>query len=314
MSKAKNKLEMKLPSADDLFSTEEQRQDAKLTKVYDISIAEIDDFPEHPFKVKDDEDMQNLVESIRERGVITPATVRKKEDGRYEIVSGHRRKHACELLGLETLRCEVVELTKEEATVMMVESNFQRSVILPSEKAFAYKMRHEALAHQGKRDPTSGQIVPKSDANRSSAQIGEQTGESYKTVQRYIRLTNLIPELLDMMDEGKIAFSVGVELSFLDEALQRAVLDACALNDNTPSYAQAVRMHKAHAAGTLDHDGVGAILCEEKANQREKVTIPLDRLKGKIPSGYDGRQMQEYVLKALEYYHRYLQRRKESER
>jgi len=173
-------------------------------------------------------------------------------------------------------------------------------------------LKAEALNHQGKRDTTSGQIVPKSDDNRATAQIGEQTGESYKTVQRYIRLTNLIPELLDMMDEGKIAFSVGVELSFLDDKRQYDVLNACELNDNTPSYAQAVRMHKAHTAGELDRDGIDSIMSETKANQRDKVTIPLDRLKGKIPGSFSVQQQQDYIVKAVDHYHRFLQRQRDA--
>ena len=195
---------------------------------------------------------------------------------------------------------------------MLVDSNLHRERILPSEKAFAYKLKAEALNHQGKRDITSGQIVPKSDDNRATAQIGEQTGESYKTVQRYIRLTNLIPELMDMMDEGKIAFSVGVELSFLDDQLQYDVLNACELNDNTPSYAQSVRMHKAYTAGELTKDDIEAIMCEEKANQRETVKIPVDRLKGKIPGSYTVQQQQDYIIKAVDHYYRFLQRQRDA--
>ena len=197
---------MKLPSADDLFSTEESRQEAKLSKIYDIPISEIDDFPDHPFKVRDDEDMENLIESIKERGVITPATVRKLPNGRYEMISGHRRKRACEKLGMETLRCEVVDMNKEEATILMVESNFQRSEILPSEKAFAYKMRLEAMKRLPGRPnkensaPVGSNLI----GVRSNDELAEKVGESHTQIQRYIRLTNLVPELLDFVDEGKI--------------------------------------------------------------------------------------------------------------
>ena len=197
---------------------------------------------------------------------------------------------------------------------MLVDSNLHRERILPSEKAFSYNLKEEALNHQGKRNITSGQFVPKSDDNRATAQIGEKTGESYKTVQRYIRLTNLIPELLDMMDEGKIAFSVGVELSFLSDELQYDVLDACEENENTPSYAQAVRMHKAYNAGELDCESIYDIMCQPKANQRETVKIPIEQLRGKIPNGYTEQQQKDFIVKAVEYYHRYLQRQRENER
>ena len=302
-------IEMKLPSLDDLFSSQEERDDAKLKRIYEIPLDEIDPFPDHPFKVRDDEDMMNLVESVRTNGVLTPATVRKKEDGRYELLSGHRRMRACELAGIGTLRCEIVDMSRDEGTVFMVESNFQRTTILPSEKAFAYKLKAEALNHQGKRsDLTLEQIAPK----LSTEIIAEQVGTSKDVIKRYIRLTNLIPELLDMMDENKIAFSVGVELSFLDDQLQYDVLNACELNDNTPSYAQAVRMHKAYGAGELTRDDIDAIMCEEKANQREKLTIPLEKLRGKIPGGYNAQQQQDYVLKACDFYHRHLIRQRDA--
>ena len=209
---------------DELFSTQEERDDAKLSKIRDILLELIDDFPDHPFKVRDDEDMIQLVESVKERGVITPATVRQKEDGRYELISGHRRKRACELAGFEALRCEVVDLDRDAATVLMVESNYQRSQILPSEKAFAYKMRLEAMNRQGQRtDLTSSPVATKLSQGRSDVELGEQVGESKDQVRRYIRLTNLVPELLDLVDEGKIKMRPAVELSYLDEDNQRAV-------------------------------------------------------------------------------------------
>ena len=212
---------------DDLFSTQEERDDAKLAKIRDIPLTEIDNFPDHPFKVRDDEDMLQLVESVKERGVITPATVRQKEDGRYELVSGHRRKRACELAGFEALRCEVVDLDRDAATVLMVESNYQRSQILPSEKAFAYKMRLEAMKRQAGR-PSKENASPLATnfaQGRSDTELGEQVGESKDQVRRYIRLTNLVPELLDLVDEGKIKMRPAVELSYLDEDSQRAVVD-----------------------------------------------------------------------------------------
>ena len=280
-----------------------------------IPVENLVPFDGHPYKVLDDDSMNDLMESVQDNGIMEPLIVRLLENtDNYEIISGHRRYHAAKKAGLTEVPAFIRAVSRDEAAIMLVDSNLHRERILPSEKAFAYKLKAEALNHQGKRDITSGQIVPKSDDNRATAQIGEQTGESYKTVQRYIRLTNLIPELLDMMDENKIAFSVGVELSFLDDQLQYDVLNASEENDNTPSYAQAVRMHKAHTAGELDRDGIDAIMSEEKANQREKVTIPLDRLKGKIPGSYSVQQQQDYIVKAVDHYHRYLQKQREQSR
>ena len=238
---AGRKSDFTLPTLDDLFSTQELRDDAKLSKIRDIPLELIDDFPDHPFKVRDDEDMIQLVESIKERGVITPATVRQKEDGRYELISGHRRKRACELAGFEALRCEVVDLDRDAATVLMVESNYQRSQILPSEKAFAYKMRLEAMKRQGQRsDLTLSPVGTKFD--RSSEAITEETGDSRNQIHRYIRLTNLVQELLDLVDEGKIKMRPAVELSYLDEDSQRAVVDEIDLNQCTPSHDQTIRL------------------------------------------------------------------------
>ncbi len=275
-----------------------------------IPVDKLQPFEGHPYKVLDDDSMNELTESIQDGGIMTPLIVRPLEgtEDRYKIISGHRRLRAAQKAGITEVPAFIRPVSRDEAAIMLVDSNLHRERILPSEKAFAYKLKADALNHQGKRDITSGQLVPKSDDCRTTAQIGEQTGESYKTVQRYIRLTNLIPELLDLMDEGKIAFSVGVELSFLDDQLQYDVLNACEENDNTPSYAQAVRMHKAYGAGELTKDDIEAIMCEEKANQREKVTIPLDRLKGRIPGGYDVKQQQDYIIKAVDYYYRHLMR------
>ena len=295
---------------DELFSTQEERDDAKLSKIRDIPLELIDDFPDHPFKVRDDEDMIQLVESVKERGVITPATVRQKEDGRYELISGHRRKRACELAGFEALRCEVVDLDRDAATVLMVESNYQRSQILPSEKAFAYKMRLEAMKRQGQRsDLTSSPVGTKFD--RSSEVITEETGDSRNQIHRYIRLTNLVPELLDLVDEGKIKMRPAVELSYLDEDCQRAVVDEIDLNQCTPSHDQTIRMRKFFTDGKLTPEVVSAIMGEEKPNQREKIVLRGDKVRSLIPKNIPVSQTEDYVVKALKHYSRFLRQRAE---
>ena len=305
---AGRKSDFTLPTLDDLFST--LRDDAKLSKIRDIPLELIDDFPDHPFKVRDDEDMIQLVESVKERGVITPATVRQKEDGRYELISGHRRKRACELAGFEALRCEVVDLDRDAATVLMVESNYQRSQILPSEKAFAYKMRLEAMKRQGQRsDLTSSPVGTKFD--RSSEAITEETGDSRNQIHRYIRLTNLVPELLDLVDEGKIKMRPAVELSYLDEDSQRAVVDEIDLNQCTPSHDQTIRMRKFFTDGKLTPEVVSAIMGEEKPNQREKIVLRGDKVRSLIPKNIPVSQTEDYVVKALEHYSRFLRQRAE---
>ena len=307
---AGRKSDFTLPTLDDLFSTQELRDDAKLSKIRDIPLELIDDFPDHPFKVRDDENMIQLVESVKERGVITPATVRQKEDGRYELISGHRRKRACELAGFEALRCEVVDLDRDAATVLMVESNYQRSQILPSEKAFAYKMRLEAMKRQGQRsDLTSSPVGTKFD--RSSEAITEETGDSRNQIHRYIRLTNLVPELLDLVDEGKIKMRPAVELSYLDEDSQRAVVDEIDLNQCTPSHDQTIRMRKFFTDGKLTPEVVSAIMGEEKPNQREKIVLRGDKVRSLIPKNIPVSQMEDYVVKALEHYSRFLRQRAE---
>ena len=311
-----NALKMKLPSVDDLFSTEESRQEAKLAKIYDIPISEIDDFPDHPFKVRDDEDMENLIESIKERGVITPATVRKLPNGRYEMISGHRRKRACEKLGMETLRCEVVDLNKEEATILMVESNFQRSEILPSEKAYAYKMRYEAMKKSVGR-PSNDKLVPVgliSETGATREAMAQTSLDSETQIQRYIRLTNLVPELLDFVDEGKIKMRPAVELSYLDEETQRDVVDRIDETEAFPSHDQAIRIRKAYEAGAVDYEKVVDIMAEEKPNQKPKFKFSFERLRPLIPQGYADAQAEEYVIKALEYYKRYLQKQRDQAR
>ena len=301
------KSDFTLPTFDSIFSTQEERDEAKLAKIRDIPISEIDDFPDHPFKVRDDEDMLQLVESIKERGVITPATVRQKEDGRYELISGHRRKRASELAGFETLRCEVVDLTREEATILMVESNFQRSQILPSEKAFAYKMRLEAMNRQGQRtDLTSTPLVSKS---RTNEQLGAEVGESREQIRRYIRLTELVPELLEYVDEGRIKMRPAVELSYLDEDSQRDVVDEIDLNDATPSHAQTIKMRKFYEEGKLTTEVISSIMSEEKPNQREKIVLRGDRVRQLIPKNVPLSQTEEFVCKALEHYNRFLKNR-----
>ncbi len=302
---AGRKSDFTLTKLDDLFSTQEQRDEEKLSKIRDIPLTEIDDFPDHPFKVRDDEDMAQLIESIKERGVITPATG-QKEDGRYELISGHRRKRACELAGFDTLRCEVVDLNRDEATILMVESNYQRSQILPSEKAYAYKMRLEAMKRQGFRsDLTSTPVGQKF----SVEQIADKSDDSKTQIQRYIRLTNLVPELLDYVDEGRIKMRPAVELSFLDEDSQRDVVDEIDLNDATPSHDQTIRMRKFFEEGKLTTEAIQAIMSEEKPNQREKIVLRGDRVRQLIPKNIPISQTEDFVCKALEHYNKFLRSR-----
>ena len=304
---AGRKSDFTITRLDDLFTTQAQREEERLSKIRDIPLELIDDFPDHPFKVRDDEDMQQLVESIKERGVITPATVRQKEDGRYELVSGHRRKRASELAGFETLRCEVVDLNRDEATILMVESNFQRSQILPSEKAYAYKMRLEAMKRQAGR-PSKDNLVPVGQ-NFSREELATQSGESQTQIQRYIRLTNLVPELLDYVDEGRIKMRPAVELSFLDEDSQRDVVDEIDLNDATPSHDQTIRMRKFFEEGKLTTEAIQAIMSEEKPNQREKIVLRGDRVRQLIPKNIPISQTEDFVCKALEHYNKFLRSR-----
>ena len=309
---AGRKSDFTLTRLDDLFTTQEQRDDEKLSKIRDIPLTEIDDFPDHPFKVRDDEDMAQLVESVKERGVITPATVRQKEDGRYEIISGHRRKRACELAGFETLRCEVVDLDRDEAIILMVESNYQRSQILPSEKAFAYKMRLEAMKRQGQRtDLTSSALDNKLRGTTAAQEIGKESGDSQPQIYRYVRLTNLVPELLEFVDEGRIKMRPAVELSYLDEDCQRDVVDEIDLNDCTPSHDQTIRMRKFFDEGKLTTEAIQAIMSEEKPNQREKIVLRGDRVRQLIPKNISVSQTEDYVCKALEHYNNFLRRRAE---
>ena len=303
---------IELTAYDDLFQTDESRAEAALSKIRDIPLSEIDEFPDHPFKVLMDEDMEQLVESIKRNGVMTPATVRLKENGRYELISGHRRKKACELAGLETLKCEVKDLTRDEAIIIMVESNLQRSVILPSEKAFAYKMRLEAMDRQGKRnDLTSTPLVSKS---RSNEELTDKVGESREQIRRFIRLIDLVPEILQMVDERQIAFRPAVEISYLNEEQQYTLLEAMSYNDATPSLAQAIKMKKYNQDGKLTSEVIQSIMEEEKPNQKEKPAFRDERITKLIPKTVPKGQETDFVVKALEFYNRHLQRNKAHER
>lgn len=309
MSRKKD-IDLDLTGFAELFMNDEGRAESRLPRIYDIPLSEIDDFPNHPFKVKMDEDMNQLVQSVKERGIITPVTLRQKEDGRYEIVSGHRRRKACELAGLERVPAEIKELSRDEAIILMVESNLQRSIILPSEKAFSYKMRLEAMKRQGQRtDLTSDPMGPKS-GERSNEKLAEVVNESSSQIKRYIRLTELIPELLDMVDENKIAFRPAVELSYLTETEQHNLLNSISYNDATPSLPQAIRLKEFSKAGKLSAEVIEAILGEEKPNQKEKISFKAERLRPYIPSSVPLDKTEDYIIKALEYYQRARERQK----
>ncbi len=302
------KIDLGLTGYDELFMTERERMENQLPKIYDIPLSEIDDFPNHPFKVRLDEDMDQLVQSIKDRGVIVPITVRQKEDGRYEIVSGHRRKKACELAGFDTIRAEIKDLTRDEAIILMVESNLQRSVILPSEKAFSYKMRLDAMKRMPGR-PSKENCSPVGNNlqfAKSSDEMADSIGESKNQIYRYIRLTELIPTLLDIVDEGRIGMRPAVELSYLTKEEQSTLADAMSYMDATPSHDQAIRMRKMSGEGKLTPEAIEAIMGEEKPNQREKISFRADRLRQYIPKNFSPSQTEDYVMKALEHYSRYL--------
>ena len=351
--------EIKLPSLDELFTTQEERDDAKLKKIYEIPISEIDPFPDHPFKVRDDEDMDNLVESIRAKGMITPCMVRKKQDGRYELISGHRRMHACEILGMDKIRCEVMNLSKEEATIMMVESNFQRSKILPSEKAFAYKMRLEAMKmtisrmitnknlgqnYGGKEVApqlekarehlarsyglsedyvqklgttesrkhehfTDNTVGPVGQSYNSREIIADAVGESSRQIQRYIRLTELIPELLDLVDEGKIGLRPAVELSYLGNKQQHDLVECIEMEQCTPTHEQARRMRAMYNDGKLTSEAIEAIMLEQKPNQKERIVLHGERCSNLFPKNLPLSKREDYVIAAMQFYGRYLEQR-----
>ena len=305
-------IDLGMTGYDELFMNDAERREATLPKIYNIPLSKIDDFPDHPFQVRLDEDMDQLVESVKERGVITPITLRQKADGRYEIVSGHRRRKACELAGLATIPAEIKELTRDEAIILMVESNLQRSTILPSEKAFSYKMRLEAIKRQGQRtDLTSGPAGQKLD---SRDELASATNDSGRQIQRYIRLTKLIPELLTMVDEGRIALRPAVELSYLGKLEQQDLVAAIGLSLATPSHAQAIKLRTFSKEGKLSPAVIESIMCEEKPNQKEKINIKYAEARKYIPSSVPYEQTGAYILKALEYYHRHLERQRDDTR
>ena len=303
------KQEMKLPKLDDLFTSQAQRDYENAEKVEQIDISKITDFPNHPFKVINDDKMQDMVESVKKYGVILPVIVRRKDDGTYEMISGHRRKKACELAGIKQIRCIVKDLSDDEATILMVDSNIQREEILPSEKAFAYKMRLEAMKRQAGR-PTKNNLVPVGQ-NYSREELAAQSGESQTQIQRYVRLTNLVPELLEFVDEGRIKMRPAVELSYLDEDCQRDVVDEIDLNDATPSHDQTIRMRKLFNEGNLTTEAIHAVMSEEKPNQKEKIVLRGDRVRQLIPKNIPVSQTEDFVCKALEHYNKFLRNRAE---
>lgn len=304
---SKNEIKMPLPKLDDLFSTQEERDNAKLEKVIDINLNDIDDFPNHPFKVIQNEEMEQMRDSIKENGVLVPALVRPKADGRYEMISGHRRKFASSLAQQETLPCIVRDLSDDEAIIIMVDSNMQREEILPSEKAFAYKMKLEAISHQGKRtDLTSCQVGEKF---RSDNLLAEKSEDSARQIQRYIRLTELIPELLDMVDEKKIAFNPAVEISYLTEDEQYILLDCIEYNVATPSHAQAIALKKMSQDGTLTEDSVDDIMAQEKPNQIQKMKFNAERIRSVLPKNIEDNKIEDYVVNAISFYEKHLRQK-----
>lgn len=288
------KTDFTLPTLDDLFTTQEMRDDAKLERVQNIPLSELHPFKDHPFKVQNNEEMERMIESIRKVGAITPALARPLPDGGYELISGHRRLAACQVLGIETMPVIVREMSDDEAVITMVDANLQRETILPSEKAFAFKMKLDAIKHQGK---TSVQVAEKL---LSVEKVADEAGESKDQVRRYIRLTYLIPELLSMVDENKIAFNPAVEVSYLDKLEQRVLLDAMNLNDCTPSHAQSIRLKKLSQKGVLDDQMIYAVMSEEKPNQQEQIKFKREDLKKYFPAGYTDEQMRRDIIKGLE--------------
>lgn len=308
-------IDLGLTGYDELFMDDTSRAESKLPRIYDIPLDQIDDFPDHPFHVRLDEDMDQLVESICANGIITPVTLRQKENGRYEMIAGHRRKKACEIAGFETIKAEIRDLTRDEATILMVESNLQRSAILPSEKAFSYKMRLEAMKRQGYRSDLTSVPVGQKFGKTSRELIAANSPDSNTQIQRYIRLTYLATPLLDMVDEGQIALRPAVELSYLKEQEQADLLETISYEDATPSLAQAIKMKNLSRAGQLTADAILGIMCEKKPNQAEKISLKTEKLKPYIPKNYTPQQTEEFILKALEHYNRHLERvRRQNER
>ena len=297
-------IKLNLPPVDDLFSTQESRDDAKWEKVMDVSLSEIDDFPNHPFQVKDDDAMRNMVESVQKFGILTPAVARQKEDGRYELISGHRRKRACDLAGIDTLPVIIRQMSRDEAIIFMVDSNLQREVILPSEKAFSYRMKLEAMKRRAGR-PSKDNSVPVAqnfDGKTSRQLLGEQIGESQDQIRRYIRLTELISEILQMVDDNKMAFRPAVEISYLPKKEQQSLFDTMECEDCTPSLAQAIKMKQFSQEGRLNDDVILSILSEEKPNQKEQFKIPKERINKYFPVGTPTQKIEDTIIKALELY------------
>lgn len=312
MEKKKQEMKMQKITLDDLFSTQEQRDNDNLEKIIDVNIDLIDDFPNHPFKVIDNEEMQQMKESIEENGVLVPVIVRPKENGRYEMISGHRRKFASELALKDTIPCVVRDLSDDEATIIMVDSNLQREEILPSEKAFAYKMKLLALSHQGKRnDLTSCQVGTKF---RSDIFLAEKSDDSARQIQRYIRLTELIPDLLEKVDQKIIAFNPAVEISYLKENEQYILLDYIEYNDATPTHSQAINLKKLSLAGKLDENKIDEILSEEKPNQVPMMKFNERRIRSVLPKNIARDKIEDYVIKSIEFYSRHIKQKNMSER
>lgn len=300
------KSDFTLPKLDDLFTTQEMRDDAKLERVQNIPLSKLHPFKDHPFKVQNNEEMERMIESIRKVGAITPALARPLPDGGYELISGHRRLAACQVLGIETMPVIVREMTDDEAVIAMVDANLQRETILPSEKAFAYKMKLEAIKHQGK---ASVQVAEKL---LSVEKVADDAGESKDQIRRYIRLTYLIPELLSMVDENKMAFNPAVEISYLEQSEQRVLLDAMELNDCTPSHAQSIRLKKLSQEGVLDDQMIYAVMSEEKPNQQEQIKFKREDLKKYFPAGYTDEQMRRDIIKGLELLKRQRERNRDA--
>lgn len=306
------KIDLGMTGYAELFMTDQERKDRTLPKIEDIPLRRIDNFPNHPFKVRMDEDMQQLVESIKERGLITPIILRRKGEDQYEIVSGHRRKKACEILGYKTIKAEVREMTRDEAIIMMVESNLQRSVILPSEKAFSYKMRLDAMKRQGVRnDLTCDPVGHKLQGIKTVEMIAENGPDSKTQVQRYIRLTELIPPLLNLVDEGKIGLRPAVELSYLKKNEQQMLMDAIEYTQCTPSHAQAIRLRAFSIDGALGPHVIENVMNEEKPNQKERISVRYADVRKYIPSNVPFNKTGDYIMKALDFYQRYQERKKD---
>ena len=315
MSKKEIKMELPKIIVSDLFTTQEERDNAKLEKVKNININEIDDFPDHPFKVMVNEDMKQMVDSIKENGVLVPTLVRPKDNGRYEMISGHRRKFASQYANLDTIPCIVRDLTDDEATIIMVDSNLQREKILPSEKAFAYRMKYDALKHQGKRnDLTCAPVEHKLEFQKSRDILSEELNESREQIRRYIRLTNLIPKILEMVDNEKIAFRPAVELSYLTKEEQEVLLDCIEYNECTPSLSQAIWLKKLSLSNKLDIDKIDEIMLKDKPNQITKMKFDERKIRSVLPKNIEEKKIEDFVVKSIEFYSKYLRQKEKGDR